>query len=163
MFDKISNRQTKILENLNKQKSDENLKQFLSNIFNLQVKVWKCLVHSKIFDKRNKDLKDTFDYMKYMLNKIEDLFKTTSKTIDLMLKEVDETDYYKQSIYVELINKLTINSTESKRKLKNSIYDLGKQNSFLGEDLFEIEEVLSKLYLKFIDSFDNFEKTLAEN
>ena len=36
-----------------------------------------------------------------MLNKIEDLFKTTSKTIDLMLKEVDETDYYKQSIYVE--------------------------------------------------------------
>ena len=98
-----------------------------------------------------------------MLNEIEDLFKTTSKTIDLMLKEVDETDYYKQHIYVKLTNKLIIISTESKRKLKSSIYDLEKQKSSLGEDLFEIEEILSKLFLKFIDSYDNFEKTLAED
>ena len=80
-----------------------------------------------------------------------------------MLKKIGETDYYKQSIYVELINKLTIISTESKRKLKSSIYDLGKQDSSLVEDLFKLEEILSKLFLKFIDSYDNFEKTLAEN
>ena len=47
--------------------------------------------------------------------------------------------------------------------MKSSIYDLGKQNSSLGEDLFEIEEILSKLFLKFIDSFDNYEKILDED
>ena len=55
LFEKISKRQIKILENLDKQQCNELLNQLLSNIFNLQVKIWKkCLrKRSKLSDKKN--------------------------------------------------------------------------------------------------------------
>ena len=68
-YDKILNRQTKILEGLNKQQCNELLNQLLSNIFNLQVKIWKnasdCLTHSsKLYEEGNKNFKDTCDQIK---------------------------------------------------------------------------------------------------
>ena len=43
LYEKKLDRQTKLLENLNKQKFNELLKELLLHIFNLQLKVWKTL------------------------------------------------------------------------------------------------------------------------
>ena len=83
-FDKILNRQTRILDNLDKHECNEPLEKLLSNIFKLQVKVWKkasnCLRHkNKLSDRKNENLKNMFDYIKALLNKIEEIFKTQQK------------------------------------------------------------------------------------
>ena len=109
LYKKIPSRLNKIIEDLNIQKCNELMKQLLRNIFSLQVKVWKkasnCLIHrSKLSDEKNKNLKGLFDYITAILDRIEDLFKTTLETINLKVMYLDETEENK-SRYLHKTNK----------------------------------------------------------
>ena len=167
LYEKTSSRLDKIIEDLNKQKCNELLKQLLRNVFSLQIKVWKkasnCLIHkSKLSAKKNENLKDLFDYIKAILDMIKDLFKIILKTINLKVMYMNETDKNKKNNYIKLLNELLVNSNESKRKLLNTFEDLANENNSLEEDLNNLVESLSVLFLNFYDICSNFKKNLAE-
>ena len=111
-------------------------------------------------DKKKENLKDLFDYIKAILDKIEDLFKTTLETINLKVMYINETDENKKDIYIKLLNELLVNSNVSKRKLLSTFEELANQNSSLEEDLSNLVESLSVLFLKFHDICSNFKKKL---
>ena len=165
---KIPSLLNKIIEDLNIQECNELMKQLLRNIFSLQVKVWNkasnCLIHkSKLSDEKNKNLKDLFDYIKAILDKFENLFKTTLEAINLKVMYMNETEKNKKNIYIKQINELLVNSNESKRKLLSTVEELTNQNKPLEEDIKHLVESLSVLFLNFHDICSDFKKTLAED
>ena len=93
---------------------------------------------------------------------IKDLFKITLKTINLKVMYMNETDKNKKNNYIKLLNELLVNSNESKRKLLNTFEDLANENNSLEEDLNNLVESLSVLFLNFYDICSNFKKNLAE-
>ena len=57
-------------------------------------------------DEKNQQLKETFDYIKDILGNIEDLFKAMLIRINLMLKEIKETNINEEIVILNLHEKI---------------------------------------------------------
>ena len=138
------------LENLNKQKCNENLKQFVSSIFSIQLKIWKKASNSLIHNgkntvERNKNFLDMFVILEANLSNIRDVFETTLKRISFMLKYIDETDKNRTKIINNTLKSLETDEEECQKKCIKALCQFANQNSFLGEDVKQLILSLSKL------------------
>ena len=103
-----------------------------------------------------------FDYITAILDKFEDLFKTTLEVINLKLMYMNETEENKNKYLHKQLNELLLNSKESKRKSLRKFKDFANQNNSLDEDIKHLVESLSVLFLKFHDTCFKFNNTLFE-
>ena len=169
LYKEISNRIFAILEDLNKQKSNESSKQLLHNIFNLQLKVWKIAsknlrYKSKLSDERNKNLKGMFDFIKVILGDIEDLFEAMLIRINLMMNESNETNVNTKTIIPNIHEKIENDEvSDCIQKLINTFQEFVEQNRSLEDDISKFPNCIRKLFEKYNDFCSSFYKTFRRD